>query len=361
MTTVERVQAIADYGFTDRQARFLVLVMRHAGLCIKRHYGVFAGVPSGGEKCNAFFRRLVRRGFASMSPCLHNRARLFHLHYKPLYHAIGEPESRYRRAVPARQVMHRLMRVDAALISPDLGWLTTRAEKLAWLATHRQPEGSAPPLDPLVDRSDLLPGTFPIGVDATGRLVVLYVVTVPWTEDFRLFLKGHEPVLAAAPTWTLRIVFPASLQRVVADYTRAVREELESPLADPSEVNWFFFHRRRGTDWREYLKPGSEGLKAKAMRCLTAYSGPRFTLLYRRWLTEAEAALMPVSPCIREALASGRAGLECVVLPHDYEPFSPLVSTRRGPRRLHTVEDEEGEQEGEAVSRSQNPVLNPGA
>jgi hypothetical protein len=33
MTTTERVQAVADYGFTEREARFLVLVMRHAGLC----------------------------------------------------------------------------------------------------------------------------------------------------------------------------------------------------------------------------------------------------------------------------------------------------------------------------------------
>jgi hypothetical protein len=90
VTTHDRVQAIADYGFTDRQARFLVLVMRHAGLCIKRQYGAFAGVPAGGEKCNVFFDKLVRRGFATTSPCLHNRARLFHLHYKPLYHAIRD-------------------------------------------------------------------------------------------------------------------------------------------------------------------------------------------------------------------------------------------------------------------------------
>jgi len=352
MTNEERVQAIADYGFTDRQARFLVLVMRHSGLCIKRQYGTLAGVPRGGEKCNVFFEKLVRRGFATTSPCLHNRARLFHLHSKPLYHAIGEPDSRYRRAVPARQVRHRLMRLDAALLGPDLDWLTTRTEKLAWLATHRPVEGSVSPADSLPDHSDLLPGTFPMGTDATGRLVILYIVTVPWTEDFRLFLKGHEPVLAAAPTWTLRVVLPASLRRVADDYTTAVHEELESPVADPGEVGWFFFHRRRGTDWREYIKPGGEALKSKAVRCLTTYTGPRFTLLYRRWLAEGEAALKPISPRIREALAAGRAGLECVVLPYDYEPFSPLVSRRRGSRPLHTVEDDGGEHEGEAVSRS---------
>jgi hypothetical protein len=36
MTTHERVQAIAECGFTDRQARFLVLVMRHSGLMCGR-------------------------------------------------------------------------------------------------------------------------------------------------------------------------------------------------------------------------------------------------------------------------------------------------------------------------------------
>ena len=64
MTSAERVQAVADYGFTERQARFLVLVMRRAGLCVKRQYATFAGVANGGEKCNTFFRKLIGRRFA---------------------------------------------------------------------------------------------------------------------------------------------------------------------------------------------------------------------------------------------------------------------------------------------------------
>ncbi len=38
MTGAERVQAVTDFGFTERQARFLVLVMRHAGVCVPRQY-----------------------------------------------------------------------------------------------------------------------------------------------------------------------------------------------------------------------------------------------------------------------------------------------------------------------------------
>src|SRR5437868_12081064 len=117
MTTAERVQAVADYGFTERQARFLVLVMRHAGLSLKRQYATFAGIANGGEKCNAFFAKLVRRGIAVAVPCVHNRAQLYHVHHKPLYHAIGEQDSRFRRAVPARAATERLIRLDAALMS----------------------------------------------------------------------------------------------------------------------------------------------------------------------------------------------------------------------------------------------------
>src|SRR5690348_6476323 len=131
MTAADRVQAVLEYGFTEREAKFLVLVMRHAGLCIKRQYAAFAGIANGGDRCNALFTKLTRRGFAVAVPCIHNRARLYHVNHKPLYHAIGEGHSRYRRAVPVRAVTERLMRLDAALISPDLNWLTTRSEKIA--------------------------------------------------------------------------------------------------------------------------------------------------------------------------------------------------------------------------------------
>jgi hypothetical protein len=90
MTHEERVQAIIDFGFTERQARFVALVLRHGGVCVPRQYASFAGIANGGRRCNAFFDRLVRRGYAHEIGCVHNRARLYHLHHKPLYLAIGE-------------------------------------------------------------------------------------------------------------------------------------------------------------------------------------------------------------------------------------------------------------------------------
>lgn len=355
MTASERVQAIADYGFTERQAQFLVLVMRHGGLCVKRQYAAFAGIKPGGERCNAFFENLVRRGYAAAADCVHNRARLYHVRHAPLYHAIGEPESRYRRPVPARRAAERLMRLDAALIEPDLDWLTTRAEKLAFLASSTAAESSdAPPQAGVPDRPALFPGTFPIGLDHTGRVVLAYVVAVPWCDDFRSFLVGHIALLSVVPTCTIRVVFPPALRRVVADYERVVHEELESRVdrETANDLQWYFFHCRRRTDWSQF--PG-EAIKARFGRCAKAFAGPRFRWLYRRWLVEGDAALTPVPPAVSEAFASGRAVLDLRLLPHTYDHLSPLVNRRRSRRRRVMADAEKGD----VTSRGLNPLLNP--
>lgn len=129
MTQDQRVQAIIECGFTERQARFLVLVMRLAGVCVPRQYASFAGIANGGHRCNALFDRIVRRGYARTLRCVHNRARVYQVHHRPLYSLIGEASSRRRRAVSPRLAVERLMLLDAVLAIPDVDWLTTSEEK----------------------------------------------------------------------------------------------------------------------------------------------------------------------------------------------------------------------------------------
>ena len=362
MTTGERVQAVVDYGFTEREARFLVLVMRHGGLCVKRQYAAFAGIANGGDRCNALFDKLTRRGFAVGVDCIHNRARLFRVHHKPLYHAVGEGDSRYRRALAARAVTERLMRLDAALVSPELDWLTTRPEQLAYVAARIASTSSQTTVQPPAgDRVDLPASTFPIGVDPTGRVVLVYVATKPWTDDFRFFLGAHLRLLTVTETWTLRVVFPPALRRVVVDYRNAVHEELESRLDEQTinDLSWYFFHTRRRTDWSEYKSAGSDAIKARLARCLKTFAGPRFAHLYRRWLTEDHTAFTPIPLVVSEAFATERASLECIVLPYDYEHFSPLVNRRHSTRRRVTADAEEGADVQRGINRPLNRVVNP--
>src|SRR5206468_3384843 len=111
MTTEDRVKAVVKFGFTERQARFLVTVMLHSGVCLLRQYSAFAGIVQG-QKTRKFFHKLVSRGFAAAYPCRHNRGRVYHVHHKPLYRAIGETDSRHRRPLSASRVVDGLMLLD---------------------------------------------------------------------------------------------------------------------------------------------------------------------------------------------------------------------------------------------------------
>ena len=95
--------------------------------------------------------RLVRRGYAHEIRCVHNRARVYHVHHRPLYFLIGEASSRYRRPVTPRVAVERLMLLDVVLAIGDVEWLTTAAEKAAYLkglkakATDDRPQQSTEP------------------------------------------------------------------------------------------------------------------------------------------------------------------------------------------------------------------------
>lgn len=134
MRAEERVEAVVKFGFTKRQARFLVTVMLHSGVCLLRHYTAFAGIVHG-QKTRKFFAKLVRHGYATAYSCRHNRGHVYHVQHKPLYRAIGETDSRLRRPRSAARVMERLPLLDALLACPDVVWLATSEEKQVHLST----------------------------------------------------------------------------------------------------------------------------------------------------------------------------------------------------------------------------------
>lgn len=303
--------------------------MRHAGVCVPRQYAGFAGIANGGRKCNAFFARLLRRGLAAAIPCVHNRARLYHVHARGLYSAIAEGSSRYRRPVPAGRTAERLMLLDAVLTTPDLDWLTTAADKRVYLAQLTGPILIEPVSDPSADRRSRavrdLPGTMPIGIDGSGRAVLLYLATDPWTDRFRTFLQGHAPLLRVAPAWTLRLAFPHPLEHFYSACQSVIRDELESPLhpATAGELRWFFEHRRQ-SEAGEPLHPMTRGFLNVGYK---AFGTPRFTELYQRWRRYGDMVFEGISsPTIAEAMEAGRGTVECLVLTHAYRHLSPLVA-----------------------------------
>src|SRR5262249_17629536 len=174
MTLQERIAAVAAYGFTTRQAAFLTTAILHAGVCVQRQYATFAGLANG-HATREFFDRLVRDRFATAHACWRQGGRLYHIHHKGLYRAVGEPDNRNRRVTTLPRAIERLMILDVVLAFPEITWLATEREKVTHLAErHGVPLTDMPALVFEARGEQAVRRFFdklPIGISNTGNQV----------------------------------------------------------------------------------------------------------------------------------------------------------------------------------------------
>jgi hypothetical protein len=230
--------AIRALGFTARQARFLMLVLEHSGVCLPRQYRRFAGVAHGRHP-HRFFERLVAGGFATTDLAAPAHAgRIYRLQYKPWYRALGEPDHRHRRAMSVGRAVERLMVLDGVLAEPERTWLGLARDKVA---TFTAPPFCMPP-DALPQTTiggvvRPFPDAFPIGLASDGSCLFLYLVTTPLPTAFRTFLTRHLALFSALPSWRLRLLLPPALSEARNAYIRTVHQVLEPVVHDDIETH----------------------------------------------------------------------------------------------------------------------------
>jgi len=329
LANTERMEAIAAFGFTERQARFLLNVLLHSGVFIERQYCSSAGIVHG-QKSTDFIKTLVERRFATpiATGKLH-RGRMFHVHYKPLWAAIGEPDNRFRKPTAQGRMIERVMLLDAVLDDRDFTWLGPSTDKRRHFMRHledRLETRDYPHLlfgDGPTKAVRYFPDKLPIGVQPYAHPhVFVYLVTRPSPMDFRLFLLRHTALLRVVFRWTLRLLFPRKLWKARLAYQHAAREHLATPL-HPSVVEtleWVFPERKR------LAEPGAGPPSDRYVNASSAFRTPRYRALYRQWLEDPKNTLwMAGSPIVADAIDRGHGEIECVELSRQYLHLSPLV------------------------------------
>ena len=329
LLTEERTDAVAAFGFSPRQARFLVEVLIHSGVFVERQYCTFAGITHG-QKTTDFLRRLVERGHARpMATGALHRGRLFHIHHKPLYAAIGQADNRHRKPMTMGHMIERMMVLDAVLADRTFTWLGTESDKRSYFMRKLQGRVQLREFPRLTfgagatARHRYFPDKLPVGIqrDRTDH-VFLYVVTSPVPMDFRLFLLRHAELLRPLERWTIRVLVPSPFARAIRSFGHAARETLATPL-EPStaeDLTWFF---------RECQQRQSASASEPDERFRSAtmfYRAPRFRALLRRWLQDGDPAIWAAQSFIlRDALQRGDGRVEFVKLTHQYCHLSSLV------------------------------------
>jgi hypothetical protein len=319
------VQTIAKRGVTERQARFLVLVARHSGVCVMRQYSTFAGIVFG-QKTRKFFKRLVQLGLVSTYDCAHNRGRVYHLRHRAIYETIGEADSRLRRPPAVPRALERLMLLDAILENPESIWMSSSVEKVDYLSSRGLPLDDAPHMVSQTGeqrRVRYFPDRLPIGVHPSGHVVFVYLHADPLRDEFRAFLQRHASLLERLPAWTIRIVVPAHLAGAAQDLQRTARGQLASPIREAilTELRWYF---ERVASAPTEASPAAD--RARFERGRQAFDSDRYAVMYRRWKQDGERVLATASsPVLRDAMESGAGKIEQLVLPHAYSHLAPLV------------------------------------
>jgi hypothetical protein len=321
--SISRVMSLADLAFTQRQREFLVTVLVHSGCFLERQYCAFTSTARG-QNSREFVGRLVARGFArAIEPGPARRGCLYHVHHKPLYEAIGQPDNRNRRLQSIGRMVERVMILDAVLSDRRCWWLSPEADKRTFFdVTHEtglRPEeyphftfGSAPQTT-----VRCFPDKLPIGIEKadTSRFVFLYLVNRRVPVDFRQFLIRHHNLLLNLHKWTVRLLVPRHFKKSVALYKAALREELWSPLnPSVSKALERYFRERKAQGG--HLGDPNDRYIAKEFR---QQGMSKMMALHRAWRRQGDVVLWrSSSTSLRDDRMHGCSACEIQILDGQY-------------------------------------------
>lgn len=328
-----RVSALAAFGFAQRQREFLVTAMVHAGCFLERQYCAFTGTVRG-QNSREFVARLVARGFArAIEPGPVRRGRLYHLHHKPLYEAIGLPDDRNRRLQSIGRIVEKVMILDAVLSDRRCWWLSPETDKRTFFdsrGTGLRPEEYPHIAFRAGPRKTVrcFPDKLPIGIEQedTSRCVFLYLVNRRISLDFRQFLIRHHTLFLNLHTWTVRLLVPRRFKKALALYKAALREELWTPL-DPSVSRALETYFRERKEQGGHLADPPDRHIAREFR---KQGMAKIAALYRAWRREGDVALWrSSSTSLRDDRVHGCSA--CEVQNLDARSRAPSTG-KRGPR-----------------------------
>ena len=324
----ERVQAVMNFGFTEKQARFLLHVLIFSGAFIERQYRAFTGLTHG-QKTTDFLAHLVGRGYATaITPGKLHQGRLFHVQYKPLYEAIGEANNRNRRPASMGRFVERLILLDAVLGDSKHWWLGTERDKVGYFddAFENSSRLFYPKLTFGEGRQQTVryfPEKLPIGIAKDdGRKVFLYLVAQRVPSHFRAFLVRHVDLLGYLDNWTIRILVPRRFWNAVALHRFAIRDTYVKQLErdELEEFDWFCRLRRGLTN----EPPPYQRLDpvAAARKLGTA----RFRAFERIWEQQGPSGLEGLgNRYVLEKFRFREGAIRFVPIPHQYLQLTPLI------------------------------------
>ena len=130
----DREKALEPFGWTGREAEWIALVCLHSGVFTRAQFCYFLDAVNDRKRAGRFVHDLVERGLGIEYALPNKRggAKAIRISNKPIYRALGIENVRHRRESDDTLMLRRLLSLDYVLEYPELPWLPTEREKVAF-------------------------------------------------------------------------------------------------------------------------------------------------------------------------------------------------------------------------------------
>ena len=288
----DHLDRLQDFGYTEREARFLYLAATHSGYFTRHQFLSFTHQTKG-YLVHRFTTKLLTQHHAQATQYGH-KTYVFKLTSRKIYDSIGKENLRDHRSHTANFIRTRLLVLDFVLAHPDLPYLESLAEKLEFF--HEQPGLPTSLFPGQTDRTEDLDRTlnrffrdrFPVFISARngstpGPTLPTFVYCDPAHHGifwFAGYLDRHQTFLRRLPAFNLIYATPSpwKLDRASQVFTAIFRD---AKRPDPEHLTRYFQIRRL---WetrqhasltradRDHLRAGDK-----------QYKGEPFESTYQKW------------------------------------------------------------------------------
>jgi hypothetical protein len=205
----DRVSAIEQFGYTRREAEFLVVAALHSGYFLRRQFS------ERGKANDALCRKLLSRNHGKLVRSA-GYAHVYHICGKPLFRALGQADNRHRRNHESFYIRRKIMLLDyvrATRQGPQ--FLATEEDKVAYFSNTRGLDAGVLPAKKYFGRDGsqtarFFVDKFPVRVNRDGGTVSFsYIDDGMSNRGFGTWLTQIRPLLAALGSAEIVFVSPS--------------------------------------------------------------------------------------------------------------------------------------------------------
>lgn len=337
MDKQQQIANLKKFGYDEREAEFLALAALHSGYFLRRQYCAFLNRHFGSVDDALVSKVIELRHAREINLRFHRK--LYSIHSKSLFGALGEIDNRNRRLHEPQTIKARLMGFDHVLATQNVNWYPTETDRVSLftgrlgidkshlpLRCYPSRRGGPATLRWFVDKPPIFTGT------ADRTVGFCFADPGYHTGDpFVSFLKDYRPLFARLERSEIIYLacYTPSSDRARVIFDRLFSASSAAPV-DPihSDLVQYFADRREHE---------SKGLAAFDHDRLNRYrdarrrfAGRRNDDLFSMWCTGGTEALKSkICPESRTDL-SGLCSLSIRVVDQNYDLFGGFPSFKKG-------------------------------